>query len=652
MSENNGRNDEREECARGIDRREFIKRSAVGMGAIAATMVAGGCGTSFSDPAAPAGPVAALVGPNSTTAWKFAVMGDTQWVATYDDGKNPDAVPVDIINQLNQQFIAQGVNFVVQVGDMTENASSTAVNTGKYSSGAASYTYTNLQAECTHAAFVQTLYNAGIGYFAHRGNHDSDPTTATEFTRIYPQTQNGIMNATPADVFNTPNNDSGVQPFPAKTRLTNFTIGSNFSSPSAADVGSANLKGLTYSFDVNNARFVLIDQFNPPDNMGPNGQAAYSINTTVVQQKPWISSVLSNKPAGIQHSFVFSHKGLITQQHIDTLFGDCPADAATAVYNGKTQAGSVGMNDFIRTLSSNKAKLYFCGHDHIHNRSIVKSTDDNGAAQVTHILCQSASSKFYTPNENNAAGQAPVPPCTSNDAFYCPTTPASVYGTRQTQLSQELYTVGYYIVTVDGANVSVDYYSAPTYSVFSSGKENQINTTPTLNFTKRETFGYSQNGKQFVLGNGASFTAVQDTGPSGTVAKILSGNNNNPTTDPSGRQFYNSVNTGWKAETTDIASDILVLWGMGYTLGSSQTDVYTLSLSYDKTKGGAFVLATPDGNGNWINAVDQNLGGAKKLVTGPWKAGYALGTYGIDAATNTVWAVINYNGYFAAVAGV
>jgi len=579
-------------------------------------------------------------------------MGDTQWVATYDDGKNPDAVPVDIINQLNQQFIAQGVNFVVQVGDMTENASSTAVNTGKYSSGAASYTYTNLQAECTHAAFVQTLYNAGIGYFAHRGNHDSDPTTATEFTRIYPQTQNGIMNATPADVFNTPNNDSGVQPFPAKTRLTNFTIGSNFSSPSAADVGSANLKGLTYSFDVNNARFVLIDQFNPPDNMGPNGQAAYSINTTVVQQKPWISSVLSNKPAGIQHSFVFSHKGLITQQHIDTLFGDCPADAATAVYNGKTQAGSVGMNDFIRTLSSNKAKLYFCGHDHIHNRSIVKSTDDNGAAQVTHILCQSASSKFYTPNENNAAGQAPVPPCTSNDAFYCPTTPASVYGTRQTQLSQELYTVGYYIVTVDGANVSVDYYSAPTYSVFSSGKENQINTTPTLNFTKRETFGYSQNGKQFVLGNGASFTAVQDTGPSGTVAKILSGNNNNPTTDPSGRQFYNSVNTGWKAETTDIASDILVLWGMGYTLGSSQTDVYTLSLSYDKTKGGAFVLATPDGNGNWINAVDQNLGGAKKLVTGPWKAGYALGTYGIDAATNTVWAVINYNGYFAAVAGV
>ena len=652
MSENNGRNDEREECARGIDRREFIKRSAVGMGAIAATMVAGGCGTSSSDPAAPAGPVAALVGPNSTTAWKFAVMGDTQWVATYDDGKNPDAVPVDIINQLNQQFIAQGVNFVVQVGDMTENASSTAVNTGKYSSGAASYTYTNLQAECTHAAFVQTLYNAGIGYFAHRGNHDSDPTTATEFTRIYPQTQNGIMNATPADVFNTPNNDSGVQPFPAKTRLTNFTIGSNFSSPSAADVGSANLKGLTYSFDVNNARFVLIDQFNPPDNMGPNGQAAYSINTTVVQQKPWISSVLSNKPAGIQHSFVFSHKGLITQQHIDTLFGDCPADAATAVYNGKTQAGSVGMNDFIRTLSSNKAKLYFCGHDHIHNRSIVKSTDDNGAAQVTHILCQSASSKFYTPNENNAAGQAPVPPCTSNDAFYCPTTPASVYGTRQTQLSQELYTVGYYIVTVDGANVSVDYYSAPTYSVFSSGKENQINTTPTLNFTKRETFGYSQNGKQFVLGNGASFTAVQDTGPSGTVAKILSGNNNNPTTDPSGRQFYNSVNTGWKAETTDIASDILVLWGMGYTLGSSQTDVYTLSLSYDKTKGGAFVLATPDGNGNWINAVDQNLGGAKKLVTGPWKAGYALGTYGIDAATNTVWAVINYNGYFAAVAGV
>jgi hypothetical protein len=650
--------DEKEDVlTKGIDRREFIKRTAIGAGAVAATMVAGCGGSSTSTPAT--GPVAASVGPNSTinkTAWKFAVMGDTQWVATNDDGKNPNAVPVDIINQLNQQFIAQGVNFVVQVGDMTENASSAGTSTGyELVNGVstAKYTYTNLQAEDLHAAFIQTLYNAGIGYFAHRGNHDSDPTSAAEFVRIYPQNLNGVMNATPADVINTPNFDSSVQPFPAVKSSTTFTVGAtNFSSPSAADVGSANLKGLTYSFDVNNARFVLIDQFNPLDNLGPDGKAAYNIDTTVAIQQPWVKKVVANSQ---QHTFVFSHKGLITQQHQDVLFGECPADANFAapanVVNGvtiaaaKTITGAIGMNDFIRTLSSNKVKLYFCGHDHNHNRSIVKTTDSGAAGQVTHVLCQSCSSKFYTPNENNSSGNGSVPPCTSNDAFYCG-------GKRQTQLSQEVYTVGYYIVTVDGPNVAVDYYSAPTYPIYSKSTEQQILTTPTLNFTKRETFGYSQIGQQFVLGNGASFTTVKDTGPSGTAAAILSGTCNNPNTDLSGRQYYNAVNTGWWTETSSIASDILALWGMGYTLGSSQTDVYTLSLTYDTKKGGALVLATPDGNGNWINAVDQNLGGAKTFVQGPWKAGYALGTYGIDTASGTVWAVINYNGYFAAVAGV
>ncbi len=668
MSKNDDKKSEMDGVsAKGMDRREFIKRTAVGAGAVAATMVVGGCG-SDSTTAAPTGPVASAVGKTSKSAWKFAVMGDTQWVATNDDGKNPDAVPVDIINALNQQFLAQGVKFVVQVGDMTENASSNGSTTAtKVVNGGAptTYSYTNLQAEDTHAAFVQTLYNAGIGFFVHRGNHDSATTSATEFVRIYPQTgasptgiPAGTMNATPSDVFNTPNNDSAVQPFPVPSGNT-FTIGSNFSSPSAADVGSANLKGLSYSFDVNNARFVLIDQFTPPDNLGPDGKAAYNIDTTVVLQKPWLNSVLANSQ---QHTFVFSHKGLITQQHQDVLFGECPSDVASQVYNytditgvakSVTKPGAVGMNDFIQTLSTNKAKLYFCGHDHIHNRSIVKSTDPAKPGQVTHILCQSCSSKFYTPNENNARGDNyPVPAATSNDAYYCPTTPPSVYGTRQTQLSQEVYTVGFYIVTVDGPNASVDYYSAPTYPVYSKSTEQQIFTTPTLNFTKRETFGYSQIGKQFVLGNGDSFTAITDTGPTKTVASILSGTNSNPNTDLSGRRYYNSVNTGWYAETSGTASDILALWGMGYVLGSDQTDVFTLSLSYDSSKGSSFVIATPDGNGNWINAADQNLGGVKTFVSGPWKAGYALGTYGIDTAGKTVWAVLNYNGYFAAVAGV
>ncbi|NTV10820.1 MAG: twin-arginine translocation signal domain-containing protein [Zoogloea sp.] len=618
--------------ATGLDRRQFLKRATIGSGAAAASVVLGGCLDSSDD--TPAAPVAASVGKNSKTAWSFAVMADTQWLSA-DDGKNPNTCAVGIITQLQQQFIAKGVKFAVQVGDLADRADSNSTEAG--------YATTPAVAEDTRALFAQTLYNSGIGFFACRGNHDNG--SALEFQTIFPQTQTGQMNATPAAVFSI-NNPDAAQPSPSKTGSA-FTIGSNFGSIGSP---SANLTGLSYGFDYGNSRFVFIDQFLPLDGKDPDG-AAYSLTTTVAKQQAWISNALAGKPTG-GHAFVFSHKGMITQQHIDVLFGDCPADAdfaapanATTGAAAKTYKGSLGLNTFIRSMASNGARIYFCGHDHIHNRSIVKTTDGGSAAQVTHILCQSVSSKFYTPNENDAFGNSNVPACTSNDAFFCG-------GKRQTQLSQEVYAVGFYIVTVDGANVTADYYSAPAFPTYASPTENLITTTPNLRFTKRETFGYSQVGKQFVLGHGDAFTVVQDAGPSGTAARILDGTNANPNSDQSGRSFYNDVNTGWVARSSETASDIFALWGMGYVLGSEQTDEFTLSMSYDKTKGSSVVLATPDGSGNWINAVDQNLGGSKTFVSGPWKSGYALGTYGIDAASGTVWAVINYNGYFAAVAGV
>ncbi len=54
-------------------------------------------------------------------------------------------------------------------------------------------------------------------------------------------------------------------------------------------------------------------------------------------------------------------------------------------------------------------------------------------------------------------------------------------------------------------------------------------------------------------------------------------------------------------------------------------------------------------NGKWVNAVDQNVGGAEKFVSGPWKSGYGLGTFGIDSHTHTAWAVVDHAGQFAVV---
>src|SRR5271157_5792503 len=106
--------------------------------------------------------------------WSFGVMSDTQWIGPNTDGKNPHSVPVGIINQINPQLIKAGVKFVVQVGDLTDNGSSPAM------------------AERAHAS--QALYNAGIGFYPLRGNHESSADAATQFQGLYPQTQGNGSN--------------------------------------------------------------------------------------------------------------------------------------------------------------------------------------------------------------------------------------------------------------------------------------------------------------------------------------------------------------------------------------------------------------------------------------------------------------------------
>ncbi len=137
-----------------------------------------------------------------------------------------------------------------------------------------------------------------------------------------------------------------------------------------------------------------------------------------------------------------------------------------------------------------------------------------------------------------------------------------------------------------------------------------------------------------------------------TKAEILAGTNGTKTADANGVLLTKSVNTGWKADECDaLASDIFYLWGMGQKLGSDATDTFVLSLSYDKAPrqagNGGFGIAIRDEHGNWINAVDQNTGGKKKFVHGPWKSSYTLGTYGVDTSAKTAWAVLNVNGQFA-----
>jgi len=583
------------------------RKACLGLGLSALTCLLA-CGGSNTDSIVTVPPAASVV--STTGTWSFGVMGDTQWPT--DDGKNPNTVAVGIVDQVNREFIAKGVKFVVQVGDLTDNGSVLAMD--------------------TRATYAQPLYNAGIGFFPLRGNHEGedgggpgtagsyviDSAAAREFQRIYPQTLDGGNNATPTNAFIT--TTDSIQPT-AKTGST-FTVGSNFSTPGHV-AGIGDLTGLSYAFDYNNARFVLLDQFTPADATA-DGLGA------IPPQQSWISNSLTGRATGT-HAFVFSHKGLITENHVDTLFGNNAFLDPTSNPAQNPAATDI----FIDELASNGVRYFMGGHDHIHNRALVSNT--TGTTKVTSLIAASASYKFYSPA------------LTSNDVTY--DVPAFGFS-RETQLNQDLYRVGYYVFTVNGAATTVDFYASdPQGTPSAPGKSVVISATPTLTFTKRDTFGYALNGKEFVVAQGAPYSIVFDSYGS-TTAMLLGGTNGCTRQDGSGRALSKAINTGWAARTSGLYSDILTIWGMT-ELGASSTDTYTLSMNYDPTQISDALAQTGQvgigikGASAWVNAITGNTGGSKTFVVGPYKSTYTLGTYGVDLSNHTFWAVLNFTSDFA-----
>jgi hypothetical protein len=561
-----------------MDRRDFLKYGAIG----AAGLTAGSAGVLDGlDPAAAfAAGKPARIGVTGPKAWKFGVMADTQWQKNVD-GLNPGTCAVGIINLLNAQFVHHGVKFVVQVGDLIDSETDGANGNP------------SVRTLPTRALAAEALYDCGIGFYPVRGNHEGSSIAANEFPGLFPQTQG-----------------QGKRVFGA----------GNFSSP------AANLAGLSYSFDYENVRFVLIDQF-----MRTDGSGDPSANTNTIDQLPWIESRIAGRPSGT-HAIVLGHKNLVGQDHVDTLFGADPSQ------------NPASRNEFIGKLAGNGVRYYLGGHDHMHHRSLVTSPD--GTASVKQVICSSNSYKFYTPAH-------PL----SNDGKYD-------MPTRELPLAQEAYTVGYYIYTVDGPRVTVDFYST-TPGVAYNLVQNGLAVSPfNTGFFKRETWGYSLNGQEFVIAEGGSYTAVQDTFK-GTTAKILSGSNGSTTTDMAVRKLAKGVNTGWSVRPEHVlaTSEVLSLWGMADSLAlwdntqsvllpsaasSTKTDTFTLSMGYaDEGFGlGHVRLLGRDAEGRWVDAVDLNTGGTQHFVNGPWNASYGLGTWGVDKHTRTVWAVVNHEGDF------
>lgn len=191
------------------------------------------------------------------------------------------------------------------------------------------------------------------------GNHEASATAASEIPVLFPQTLGEGVNVYGARNFESP-----------------------VLAPTTGDPAGNRLKGLTYSFDYENVRCVMIDQFTRKD----GSSYLSSTNNNAVDQVPWVDSVLSSRPSD-QHAFVFSHKNLIGQNHKDVLFGSSLTSNAAA------------RDEFIRSLYANGVRYQLGGHDHMHHRSIVKSSD--GLSSVGQIICSSNSYKFYIPKSGH-----------------------------------------------------------------------------------------------------------------------------------------------------------------------------------------------------------------------------------------------------------
>jgi hypothetical protein len=523
--------------------------------------------------------------------WSFGVIADNQDVT----GGTHGLVATQTIHQIDAQFIAKGVKLVIQVGDQ--------LNTG--AAGNLSFA----------AAEAQFLYENNIGFFPMRGNHEA-------------QASGGKSTAT-IDMF--------LNNFPQTRGLANIFGESHFSSPSIAH---DSLNGLSYSFDYfgdnASARFLVIDDWGTvkaTNRYNTRLGASYPLGYSVGEQQEWISEQLNKDSRGTDHAFVFAHHNIIGAFHWDCLFG-YSNDALDQ------------QNAFYASLFNNGVRYYTSGHEHLYNRSLMTSPDGNNWIQ--DINCASAGPKFINPTDTGAwLPAAPIGPApTANTIKY-------FFGqkSRQTQIAQELNNIGFYIYTIDGPQVTVDYYSDATggFKTWPDG------ATPTFNFIKKETFGYCLNGKEFRVAQGQPYTGIADKF-AGTSAKILSGVNSCTDKDLDGpvvaglptrcRPFTKVINTGWTGKTGTLRSDILTIWGMPNFGTPNITDVFTLSMTYDPSTMGACALMSQKDDGTWEHAATG------KFVAGPFNPSYGLGTYGIDFATKTVWAVVNHASNFAVQASV
>jgi fibronectin-binding autotransporter adhesin len=89
-----------------------------------------------------------------------------------------------------------------------------------------------------------------------------------------------------------------------------------------------------------------------------------------------------------------------------------------------------------------------------------------------------------------------------------------------------------------------------------------------------------------------------------------------------------------------------------YSLEGTGTNTFVLQLGIDQVTAASYLGWLDPETNEWVNAVEGNTGGttlfAGNRAYNPF-TDFQLGTYGVDTANDTVWAVLNHNSEFAIV---
>ena len=130
--------------------------------------------------------------------------------------------------------------------------------------------------------------------------------------------------------------------------------------------GPQNEKNITYAFEMNNILFLSLDQYTEYHRINQN----------------WLDTILNqNKKA---HIFFAGHEPAFKLLHSNCM-GAYPAER-DSLWESMTSAG---------------AKIFFCGHDHFYDHTIIDDGDGNHNNDIHQIIVGTGGGSFHSDSEYN-----------------------------------------------------------------------------------------------------------------------------------------------------------------------------------------------------------------------------------------------------------